>query len=241
MNTATSPALFLIPSLLGGEEVATVLPAHTIEVTRGLRHFVVENAKSARAFLKQIGMPCPLAELSLSELNEHTPRASITALLTPLTRGQGLGLISEAGCPAVADPGANLIAAAHASGWHVVPLVGPSAILLGLMASGLNGQAFAFHGYLPAKREARLDALRRLDEDAWRSGITQGFIETPYRSLVMIETIVRACRKDSLLCVACDLTLPTEMVLTLSVSQWRNRDVAPLDRRPAVFFLGRPA
>lgn len=236
----TSPALYLIPCLLGGDDAAAALPPRTIAIARGLRHFVVENAKSARAFLKRLDMPLPLPELHLRELNEHTAPGRINDLLTPLTEGHSLGLISEAGCPAVADPGAHLVAAAHAAGWCVVPLVGPSAILLGLMASGLNGQSFSFHGYLPAKREPRLAALRRLDEAAWRTGATQGFIETPYRNLAMMAAIGEACRRETLVGVAADLSLPTEMVRTQSVAQWAAANLAALDRRPAVFFLGRP-
>ncbi|CAG1009115.1 MAG: SAM-dependent methyltransferase [Burkholderiales bacterium] len=236
----TSPSLYLIPCLLGGDDVGAALPPRTIETTRSLRHFVVENAKSARAFLKRLDMPLPLAELYLRELNEHTAPDCIADLLAPLTEGHSLGLISEAGCPAVADPGAQLVAAAHAAGWHVAPLVGPSAILLGLMASGLNGQSFSFHGYLPAKPEPRLAALRRLDEAAWRTGATQGFIETPYRNLAMMAAIGEACRRETRVSVAADLSLPTEMVRTQSVAQWAAANIAALDRRPAVFFLGRP-
>lgn len=239
MSEATPPALYLVPSLLGGKDPRAVLPEHTLSTMRNLRHFVVENAKSARAFLKLVGMPLALQELELRELNEHTAAADVTELLGPLVGGKPLGLISEAGCPAVADPGAPLIAAAHAKGLRVVPLVGPSSILLGLMASGLNGQAFHFHGYLPAKREARAEALRRLDEAAWRTGATQGFIETPYRNLAILEAIVTSCRKESYLCVAADLSLPTETVRTQTVAQWAHQAFAEYDRRPAVYFLGR--
>ncbi len=232
--------IYLIPCDLGGEDLAAVLPESTLAQTRALRHFVVENAKAARGFLKRVGMPVALAELELKELSEHTPPAEIPALLEPALAGRAIGLISEAGCPAVADPGALLIAAAHAAELQVVPLVGPSSILLGLMASGLNGQSFVFHGYLPAKPAERNLALRAIDETAWKSGATQGFIETPYRNLAMIEALCANCRPQTQLCVAVDLTLATESIRSQPITAWKKANCSEYAKRPAVFFLGRP-
>jgi 16S rRNA (cytidine1402-2'-O)-methyltransferase len=234
-------ALYLIPTLLGGTDPTAVLPPRTLALTRELRRFVVENAKSARAFLKLVEMPLPLAELDLQELNEHTPEAAIAGLLAPALAGEPLGLLSEAGCPAVADPGARLIAIAHTRGLAVVPMVGPSSILLGLMASGLNGQAFVFHGYLPTKPPERIAALRRVEEAAWKNGATQGFIETPYRNVALLEALCATCRKETLLCVAADLTLDSESVRTKTIGAWTRESLTNYAKRPAIFFLGQPA
>ena len=165
--------LYLVPNLLGIVPPEAVLPAHTIGVARGLRHFVAENAKAARAFLKTIGTSTAIQSISIEELNERSVAAQVESLLAPALAGYDLGLLSDAGCPAVADPGAKLVAAAHQSGIRVVPLVGPSSILLALMASGMNGQGFAFHGYLPAKSEPRIAALRRLDAAFYRNAVPQ--------------------------------------------------------------------
>ena len=231
--------LLLVPTLLGGDSAGDVLPERTIAAIRGLRRFVAENAKSARAFLKAVEMPVALQDLAIDELNEHTPPERVTALLQPALAGDDVGLLSDAGCPAVADPGGALVAAAHRAGVVVVPLVGPSSILLALMASGLNGQGFAFHGYLPAKPEPRATALRKLDTDARSTGISQIFIEAPYRNPAMLSSIVAVCTADTLLTVAADLTLASEEVATLSVSEWKKRDAGRYRNRPAIFLLGR--
>jgi 16S rRNA (cytidine1402-2'-O)-methyltransferase len=233
-----SGRLVLVPNLLGIVPPERVLPTHTIETARALRHFVAENAKVARAFLKTIATAAPIQSISITELSERTPDAAIDALLEPARAGHDLGLVSDAGCPAVADPGARLVAAAHRAGIPVAPLVGPSSLLLALMASGLNGQGFTFHGYLPAKTEARLAALRRLDADARRTRSTQLFIETPYRNAAMIDGIRSACGQDLMLVVAADLTLPTEEIVALPVAKWRDRDGAQFQNRPAIFLLG---
>jgi 16S rRNA (cytidine1402-2'-O)-methyltransferase len=230
--------LLLVPNLLGVVLPERVLPARTIETARALRHFVAENAKVARAFLKTIATTAPLQSIAIAELNEHTPDDAVTALLAPARAGHDLGLVSDAGCPAVADPGARLVAAAHRAGIPVVPLVGPSALLLALMASGLNGQGFTFHGYLPAKTEPRLAALRRLDAEARRTGTTQLFIEAPYRNAAMIDGARSVCGTDLMLVVAADLTLPTEEIVALPIAGWRKRDGAQFHNRPAIFLLG---
>lgn len=234
-----SGTLYLIPNLLGLIPPQEVLPQRTLDIARALTHFVVETPKAARVFLKALAPDRPLQSLALAELNEHTPKQRVDALLAPALAGHGLGLVSDAGCPAIADPGAALVAAAHRAGIAVVPLVGPSALLLALMASGMNGQAFAFHGYLPAKSASRIAALRSLDDAAAKSGATQLFIETPYRNETLFDAVLSTCRGESRFCVAIDLTLGSEEIASCSVGAWRRRRRPALAGRPAIFLLGR--
>jgi 16S rRNA (cytidine1402-2'-O)-methyltransferase len=230
--------LYLIPTALGGTDVAELIPPLTMATIHRLGHFVAENPKSARSFLKAAGHPRPLRELEIATLDEHTPASRALELMRPLLEGNDCGLLSEAGSPAVADPGAILVRAAHGHGIRVVPLVGPSALLLALMSSGMNGQRFAFHGYLPVERAARERRLVELEAESGRNGMTQIFIEAPYRNAACYDAIVRTCRPDTLLCLATDLTLATEAVHTRPVSEWRDARPA-LDRRPTVFLLYR--
>jgi 16S rRNA (cytidine1402-2'-O)-methyltransferase len=231
--------LYLIPNLLGVVSPEAVLPQRTIDIARGLAHFVVETPKAARQFLRTLSPDRPLQSIALAELNEHTPVDRAMELLAPALDGHDLGLISDAGCPGVADPGAVLVAAAHRAGIPVVPLVGPSAVLLALMASGMNGQSFAFHGYLPAKPAPRTTALRALDQAIARSGATQLFIETPYRNDPLVDAVLSACRPESRFCVAVDLTLQTEQVQSRTIAAWRAAPRTSLGKRPAMFLLGR--
>lgn len=229
--------LYLVPTLLGAATpVERSVPGEVHKVVHRLPRFVAENAKSARQFLKAIAYPRPLAQTPIEELNEHTLPAHIPALLEPVRNGLDVGLLSEAGCPAVADPGAALVALAHEEGLRVAPLVGPSSLLLALMASGLNGQRFCFQGYLPVERGAREESIRRLERESRTSGAAQLVIETPYRNNRLLEAFIAACQPDTLLCVAADLTLDTETIRTLRIAQWRGHPV-DLDRRPAVFVL----
>lgn len=228
--------LYLVPVALGAEDAPAWLPSATLDAARALRTFFVEDAKSARRFLKAIGHPGPLQSLALHLLNEHTKDDQLEPLLALLQQGVDCGLMSEAGCPAVADPGAKLVRCAHAAGVPVEPLVGPSAILLALMASGMDGQHFEFHGYLPVDKTARAAMLKRLD--ARSADATQIFIETPYRNAALMEALLGQCRGDTLLCIAADLTLPTRLVATRAISDWKKSPPA-LDRRPAVFLLFR--
>jgi len=228
-----------LPNLLGEVPPESVLPSATLATIRALEHFVVETPKIARRFLSSARHPLPLAQVAMQVLDEHTPPSAVPALLAPALAGHDLGLLSDAGCPAVADPGARLVAAAHARGIRVLPLVGPSAIVLGLMASGLNGQGFAFHGYLPARADARERALVRLEREARATGSTQIFIEAPYRNLALLASVLRVCRPDTVLCTATDLTLPSEAVVRLPVSAWSAVDRGHLERRPTIFLLGR--
>lgn len=228
--------LYLIPTPLGNSPLNTVLPEETRAVAKRLNHFVVEQAKTARAFLKQVGTERPIQQLHLAELNEHTRAEALDSLLAPLHDGHDVGLLSEAGCPAVADPGANLVRLAHRHGITVKPLVGPSSILLALMGSGLVGQRFAFHGYLPAKPEARAKAIRDLETRAQREDAAQVFIETPYRNTALLDTLLSVCRPDTQLSIAVDLTTAQEFIRTQSVTDWRKA-LPNLDKRPTVFLL----
>ncbi len=220
--------LYAIPTPLGGA-AAGALPAPALETLRGLRDFAVENAKSARAFLSAAGLP--VRELSIQALDQDAG-----ALLKPLREGRALGLLSEAGCPAIADPGAALVEAALREGFRVVPLVGPSSIILALMASGLEGQRFAFCGYLPREPAQRKQRIRELENRSRRERETQIFIETPYRNEALMGALLEAAAPGTRLCVAADLTLPSETIRTRSIADWR-RARADIGRRPAIFLL----
>ncbi|MBS0321935.1 MAG: SAM-dependent methyltransferase [Proteobacteria bacterium] len=233
----SAPALYLVPNTLGASDPASVLPAATLAIARSLRHWVVETPKAARAFLGALDVGVPIASLAIAPLGEDPDAATLERLLAPLARGEAIGLVSDAGAPAVADPGARLVAAAHAAGHHVVPLVGPSSILLALMASGLDGQRFAFHGYLPQTPAARATALQRLERESRAAQSTQIFIETPYRNVAMLETLCTTLAPRTRLCVAVDLTLPTEAVVARPVARWRGTDFSSYAKRPAIFLL----
>jgi len=223
-------ALYLIPTALGGDPKAVLTP-EAIERVRALRDFAAEGPKSARAFLAALGMPCPMREVRIEAIAGETQD-----LLAPLREGRSLGVLSEAGCPGVADPGQALVAAAHAAGYRVAPLVGPSAILLALMASGLDGQRFAFCGYLPRERAARLRRIRELERRSAAARETQVFIETPYRNDVLLAALLEGCGPDTRLCIATDLTLPTEEIVSRRVADWRAARRV-IGRRPAVFLM----
>lgn len=229
--------LFLVPNLLGVVPPENVLPARSIAVARNLAHFVVENAKPARHFLKSLAPVLPLQEIAIEEIGADPTPQRCESLLAPARAGHDLGLVSDAGCPGVADPGAGVVAAAHRLGITVVPLVGPSSILLALMASGMNGQGFAFHGYLPVKAEPRAEAIRRLESESARTGHAQIFIETPYRNSALLEALAQNLRPATRLCVAADLTLETESVESRPVREWRGHDYARYTKRPAIFLL----
>ncbi len=236
-RSTTAGTLYLIPVPLGANAPAEVLPAPVLERTRSLARFVAEHAKTARAFLKAAGHPLPLQQIAIAELNEHTRDGELAVLLAPLVAGEDVGLVSEAGCPAVADPGAQLVARAQRAGIRVVPLVGPSSLLLALMASGLSGQNFAFHGYLPAKEDERRKRLKELETESRKYERTQLFIETPYRNRQMFDTLLATLAPATRLCVATDLTLPGESVATRNVGDWRRLTPPEFDRRPTVFLL----
>lgn len=233
MGTGT---LYLIPTTLGESALATVIPQEVQERVRTLEYFVAENPKTARAYLKQTGMMKPLQELHIATLNEHTPDVAIAGLAAPLLAGNDVGVMSEAGCPGVADPGAKLVLYAQRHAIRVVPLVGPSSILLALMASGLNGQRFTFHGYLPVADNEREKALRELELQSRRLNQTQIFIETPYRNQKLMQSILARCAGTTLLCVAAELSLSGEDIRTMKVAEWK-KNPPRLERRPALFLL----
>ncbi len=230
------PTLYLIPTSLGDCTFERVFPPYNAGVVAALRHFVVEDVRSARRFIKRLCPGAVIDELTFCELNEHTRPAEVEGMLRPMDEGHDMGVLSEAGCPAVADPGADVVAVAQRRGYTVVPLVGPSSLLLALMASGFNGQSFAFAGYLPVSPAERAKALKRLESRAYAENQTQLFIETPYRNMRMLDDILRTCQPATRLCVAADLTLPTEYVRTLTVREWRTHR-PELGKRPCIFLL----
>ena len=236
-RAAPRDTLYVVPNLLGVVPPDDVLPRRTLEVARGLHDWVVETPKVARAFLATLGMPVPIAELSITPIAELGERRELAAALDAARHGRHVGLLSDAGCPGVADPGAALVAAAHGAQWRVVPLVGPSAILLALMAAGLDGQRFAFHGYLPVPAAARATALHELEARSRARHETQVFIETPYRNAAMIGALGQALAPSTIVCVAADLTLPSEEIVRADAASWRQVDARRFDRRPAIFLL----
>lgn len=229
--------LYLVPNLLGAVPPEDVLPARTIAIARGLAHFIVENAKPARAFLKSLVPALPLQRIAIAELGSAPTPAQCAHLLAPARAGHDMGLLSDAGCPGIADPGTLVVAAAHHQGIPVVPLTGPSSVVLALMASGMNGQGFAFHGYLPVKSDARTEAIRRIEGDSARTRYAQLFIETPYRNEALLAALVATCRPTTRLCVAADLTTPTESVESRPVQAWRGHAFVRYAKRPAMFVL----
>jgi len=235
--TGRAGTLYLVPNLLGAVAPERVLPARTIDVARGLAHWVVETPKAARAFLKTLAVPRPIAELDIRALPGARDGEDVREMLATLYEGHDVGLLSDAGCPGIADPGASLVEAAHENGIRVVPLVGPSAVLLALMASGMNGQHFCFHGYLPQKAQARTDALHALEQQSRARGRTELFIETPYRNAALLRALCDTLAARTRLCIAADLTLATETIDCRPVSRWRGDDGQRFDRRPAIFLL----
>jgi 16S rRNA (cytidine1402-2'-O)-methyltransferase len=230
-------ALWLLPVALGDAPWENYLPAATREATCRLTHFVAENAKTARAELKRIGHPVPLRELAIEQLPGQPTAADVERLLAPLHAGIDLGLMSEAGCPAVADPGALLVRHAHELGLSVKPLVGPSSLLLALMASGLDGQRFTFHGYLPAREPARGQRIVELEKESAGRRQTQIFIETPYRNLALFHALLATCQPRTRLCLATDLTLGSEQIRMQCIADWKTSSLPVMDKCPTVFLL----
>ncbi|MCS0612222.1 SAM-dependent methyltransferase [Massilia kyonggiensis] len=242
--------LYLIPNTLGPTEAAPhalshILPEQVQDIASRLDYFVAENAKTARAFLKLVAIDHPLArplqEIQIAELNVNTPPQALAALLAPLLEGRDAGLVSEAGVPAVADPGADLVRLAHQHGVPVRPLVGPSSLLLAVMASGLNGQSFAFNGYLPTDAGQRTKRIQQLEQRSRSEKQTQLLIETPYRNGAMLEALVASCQPGTLVCVATDLSLPTETVRTQTAAKWKAQLAAgkapDFHKKPTVFLF----
>lgn len=238
-NMELRPALYMLPVGLSESDPHTFLPAQNFEILSLLRVFIVENVRTARRFLRSCCRTFPIDECTFFELNGHTDPAAVSGFLSPLRSGIPTGVMSEAGCPGVADPGADVVALAQAEGLKVIPLVGPSSILMSLMASGFNGQGFVFHGYLPVKPDLQAKAIKDLEAEAVRRGQTQIFIETPYRNDAMLQRLTQVLRPDTLLCVAVNITAPDENIVTRSVAQWRKR-LPVLGKRPAIFLIHRP-
>ena len=230
------PTLYLIPVTLGDTGDSRVLPPCNREVILSLKHFIVENIRTARRFLKKVEPSIVIDELTFSELNEHTPPEVVPGLLAPMDAGESMGVMSEAGCPAVADPGADVVAVAQQKGFRVAPLVGPSSFLMALMASGFNGQSFAFRGYLPVEASKRAERIKALEARMYTEHETQIMIETPYRNNRLLEDFVRICRPSTRLCVACHLTCDDEFIRTRPVKEWA-KNMPDLKNKPAVFLL----
>ena len=229
-------ALYLLPVTLGDTPIENVLPKYNADIVAGIRHFIVEDVRSARRFLRKVDPQFDIDGSQFFELNKHTAPEVVAGYLKPLVAGKPMGVISEAGCPAVADPGADVVAVAQRKGLKVVPLVGPSSIILSVMASGFNGQSFAFNGYLPIKPDERARKLRQLEQRIYNEEQTQLFIETPYRNGKMLEDILANCRPQTKLCIAANLTCPDEYVRTMTVKEWKGK-LPDLSKIPCIFLL----
>lgn len=229
--------LYLVPNVLSEGDWQNVLPAKIFPVVTQTRYFIVENIRTARRFLKQVNRDIDIDRLVFFELNKHTEPGEIPGFLKPLKEGENVAVISEAGCPGVADPGADVVKLAHEKGYKVVPLVGPSSIVLALMASGMNGQNFAFNGYLPVNSNERSRAISNLEKKVKNSGQTQIFIETPYRNNQLVNDLLKTCSSSTLLCIAANLTGENEFVVTKTIEQWQGK-VPELHKQPAIFLIG---
>lgn len=229
--------LFLIPSSLGEEDINAVWPAAHHILIKNITYFIVENIRSARRFLKKTGYQGTFDEVTFYLLDKHTPEREQTDFLQAAKQGHDIGLLSEAGCPGIADPGQMIVDSAHRMNIPVHPLVGPSSILLALMASGMNGQQFCFHGYLPISKKERSKKIRELEEMSRLSGATQIFMETPFRNNAMMEDLIKSGRPDSKLCVAADLTMDSEYIKNRTIREWGSTQRPDLHKRPAIFLL----
>lgn len=229
-------ALYLLPVTLGDTPIEKVLPSHNKEIISGIKHFIVEDVRSARRFLKKVDRDIDIDSLSFYPLNKHTLPQDISGYLKPLIDGHSMGVISEAGCPAVADPGADVVAIAQRKNLKVVPLVGPSSIILSVMGSGFNGQSFAFHGYLPIEPEERQKRLKELEHRVYAENQTQIFIETPYRNHKMMEDVLKACRPQTKLCIAANITCDDEYIKTQTLQAWKGK-FPDLTKKPCIFLI----
>lgn len=229
-------ALYLVPVTLGDTEIDKVLPVYNREIVRGIKYFVVENVRTARRFLKKVDKDIDIDSLTFYELNKHTSAEDVSAYVKPLIDGNSVGVISEAGCPAIADPGADVVAIAQLKGLKVIPLVGPSSILMSLMASGFNGQSFAFHGYLPIDKSDRVKKIKHLEQLVYSEKQTQIFIETPYRNNKMVDDLIQVCRPQTKLCIASNITCDDEYIRTKTLKDWKKSHV-DLSKVPCIFLL----
>jgi 16S rRNA (cytidine1402-2'-O)-methyltransferase len=230
--------LYLIPTTLGDTSIERVLPPDLTELISSVKVFIVENVRTARRFLKKINQAIVIDELTFFELNQHTDKKEISRFLEPIQQGFDIGIISEAGCPAVADPGADVVKIAHTQNIKVVPLVGPSSILMALMASGMSGQNFAFNGYLPIKNPEKAQQIKFLEKRMQTEGQTQIFIEAPYRNAQLLDDLLKNCDPQTMLCIAADITLDTEFIQAKPVAYWKTH-LPNIQKRPAIFMIGR--
>ena len=237
-NTHMEKALYLIPVTLGDTPICNVLPSYNHDIIVSIKHFIVEDIRSARRFLKKVEKTIDIDELTFYELNHHTDPKVIFSYLEPLNKGFSIGIISEAGCPAIADPGSDVVALAQSKNYKVIPLVGPSSIIMSIMASGFNGQSFAFNGYLPVETSLRIKALKKLENKVWSENQTQSFIETPYRNDKMLETIFSNLRAQTKLCIASAITCEQEFIKTKTVAQWKKEKLE-IGKIPCIFVIGK--
>lgn len=230
--------LYLIPTTLGDTSIERVLPPDLTPLISSLQVFIVENIRTARRFLKKVNPAIVIDDLTFFELNQHTDKKDISRFLEPIQKGQDIGIISEAGCPAVADPGADVVRIAHTQNIQVVPLVGPSSILMALMASGMSGQNFAFNGYLPIKNPEKAQQIKMLEKRMQTEGQTQIFIEAPYRNAQLLDDLLKNCDPQTMLCIAVDITLDSEFIRSKTVSYWKTH-LPDIQKRPAIFMIGK--
>ncbi|MGF1584755.1 MAG: SAM-dependent methyltransferase [Bacteroidales bacterium] len=228
--------IFLIPTVLGDSSPEKVLPSYVFKVIERLKHYIVEDLRTARRFIRSAGSPVPIDDMKFFELNKYTAKEDYLSFLDPVRAGHDTGLLSEAGVPCVADPGADIVAIAHNLDIKVVPLSGPSSIILALMASGMNGQGFVFHGYLPVNKAERTNAVKKLERDSGINNQSQIFMETPFRNMQMLDTLTSYCKPPTLLCIACDITLETEFISTRSIADWK-KNKPDINKRPAIFII----
>jgi len=229
-------SLYLIPTTLGESETTHVIPSDVSAIIRNIKYFIVENIRTARRYLRKLDPQLDIDQLQFFELNQHTDHQIVESYLNPVSEGYDVGIISEAGCPGIADPGADVVKYAHIRRIRVVPLVGPSSILLSLMASGMNGQNFAFIGYIPVKPAERIKAIKEIERKSGIENQTQIFIEAPYRNNPLLNDLIKTLNDQTSLCVACDLTLETEYIKSQPVAQWK-REIPDLNKRPAIFLV----
>lgn len=231
-------ALYLIPCPMGDTPASQVLPPYNFEIVKNIRHFIVESRKSAVRFLVSLDKDFPIDDCTFSELSEHTDeKADISKLLSPLEKGQDMGVISDAGCPCVGDPGSRAVEIAQKKNFSVIPLVGPNSMIMALMASGFNGQNFCFNGYLPVKNGERESKIKQLENKVYKDDQTQLFIETPYRNQKMLEAILKTCKAETKLCIAAGITTKDEFIKTKTIAAWKKEKALPFEKVPAIFLL----
>lgn len=239
MTKPTTGTLYLIPNTLGGESIQQIIPQDVVNLAIELRHFAVEDIKSARRLLRKFDRSFPIDESTFFHISKKKKQDNIPSILNELRAGNSVGIISDAGCAGIADPGAELVAAAHEEELRIEPLVGPSSILLALIASGFNGQDFAFHGYLPKDRKDRINKMKDFEGDTRRNNRTHIFMDTPFRNMNVLDDLLNELADHTMLCVASDITMRSENIQTLSIKEWRKR-AYDLNKRPTIFIIGKP-